>query len=327
MLLSTNFLFAQGSLTFNPLEPEVNDGIVHFTFDLVGGGAEYDLSAEVSFDNGETWDNIPPAYITGDLNNVAPANGIDLHWDAMESFPGQVTDEAVLMITARHVCGTDFTFDYNNSQVTYGTVLIDYGGSVGEKCWMDRNLGASQVATVSDDKEAYGDLFQWGRLEDGHQVREPLTGTTTIQSNDPNPTHNDFIISYPKWYDGTSPDPSDLWQEDGTGINNPCPSGWRVPSADELEAEKDSWNSDNAAGAFESELNWPVGGARNYGSGELNDAGDHGRVWSSTANSDAYGAAFNLSFGSSPDAGINSAVYAFGYSVRCVRDVVRTEDD
>ncbi|WP_372934176.1 hypothetical protein, partial [Mariniphaga sediminis] len=34
------------------------------------------------------------------------------------------------------------------------------------KTWMDRNLGASQVATSSTDIAAYGDLYQWGRAAD-----------------------------------------------------------------------------------------------------------------------------------------------------------------
>lgn len=36
------------------------------------------------------------------------------------------------------------------------------------KVWMDRNLGASQVATSSTDANSYGDLYQWGRAKDGH---------------------------------------------------------------------------------------------------------------------------------------------------------------
>ncbi|MFZ1451482.1 MAG: hypothetical protein WAT20_02205, partial [Ferruginibacter sp.] len=44
------------------------------------------------------------------------------------------------------------------------------------KIWMDRNLGASRVATSSTDDLAYGDLYQWGRLTDGHQNR--TSGTT-----------------------------------------------------------------------------------------------------------------------------------------------------
>ena len=30
------------------------------------------------------------------------------------------------------------------------------------KIWMDKNLGATQVATSSTDAASYGDLYQWG---------------------------------------------------------------------------------------------------------------------------------------------------------------------
>ncbi len=43
------------------------------------------------------------------------------------------------------------------------------------KLWMDRNLGASRVASAYNDSEAYGDLFQLGRLDDGHQDRGSVT--------------------------------------------------------------------------------------------------------------------------------------------------------
>ncbi|MFT7002526.1 MAG: hypothetical protein ACJAVW_003569 [Spirosomataceae bacterium] len=39
------------------------------------------------------------------------------------------------------------------------------------KIWMDRNLGATRVATSSTDAYAYGDLYQWGRATDGHTLR------------------------------------------------------------------------------------------------------------------------------------------------------------
>ena len=59
---------------------------------------------------------------------------------------------------------------------------------------MDRNLGASQVATSSDDAASYGDLYQWGRGTDGHQIRTSAT-TTTLSSADV-PGHGNFILSY-----------------------------------------------------------------------------------------------------------------------------------
>ena len=42
--------------------------------------------------------------------------------------------------------------------------------------WMGRSLGVGQVATGSTGAVAYGDLYQWGRDTEGHEVR---TGSTT----------------------------------------------------------------------------------------------------------------------------------------------------
>ena len=54
------------------------------------------------------------------------------------------------------------------------------------KIWMDRNLGASQVATSSTDANAYGDLYQWGRAADGHESRTSATTSTNATSAVPN---------------------------------------------------------------------------------------------------------------------------------------------
>src|SRR5690554_6304293 len=70
------------------------------------------------------------------------------------------------------------------------TQVVDVTTTTG-KVWMDRNLGASQVATTSTDAAAYGDLYQWGRCFDGHQKR--TSGTTITLSATDTPGHNDFI--------------------------------------------------------------------------------------------------------------------------------------
>ena len=62
--------------------------------------------------------------------------------------------------------------------------------STGE-VWMDRNLGATQVATSSTDTASYGDLYQWGRAADGHERR--TSGTTSTLSTSDTPGHGDFI--------------------------------------------------------------------------------------------------------------------------------------
>jgi hypothetical protein len=46
-----------------------------------------------------------------------------------------------------------------------GTVISPATGRV----WMDRNLGADQVATGPSDAASIGDYYQWGRLADGHE--------------------------------------------------------------------------------------------------------------------------------------------------------------
>jgi len=331
-LLSTNFLSAQGTLTFSPSVPSVTNGLVDFTFDLVGGGAEYDLLVEASFDNGTNWDVIPAADIAGQLSNVAPGN-ISFQWDAMASFTGQVTNDAVLRVTARHVCGTDFTFDYNGTQVTYGTVLIDYGGSVGEKCWMDRNLGAeprpfdpvgTQTNTTTD---LYGDLFQWGRGDDGHQVVDwtssttgDVTPTTTTLSTSDNPGHDYFIINNTHPNDWRETQNNDLWQGEA-GVNNPCPNGWHVATNQELDAERQSWDTNDATGAFDSDLRWPAAGARFDINGNLSSAkvGIHFDVWSSSAGTG--NTALFLTMLSSSGANMVQTGRANGKSVRCIRTV------
>jgi hypothetical protein len=55
------------------------------------------------------------------------------------------------------------------------TTVVEVTNPTTGKTWMDRNLGATQVATSSTDAAAYGDLYQWGRRADGHQCRTSAT--------------------------------------------------------------------------------------------------------------------------------------------------------
>ncbi len=50
---------------------------------------------------------------------------------------------------------------------------------------MDRNLGATQAATSSSDANSYGDLCQWGRGTDGHQIRTSNTNSTLSSADEP----------------------------------------------------------------------------------------------------------------------------------------------
>ena len=180
------------------------------------------------------------------------------------------------------------------------------------KIWMDRNLGASQVATSSTDVASYGDLYQWGRGADCHQIRTPLSTPTTGQSSSSSPGAN-FLIGSLNWYNGTNPD--NLWQG-VSGVNNPCPIGYRIPTEAEWNAESLSWSTKNSAGAFASPLKLPMAGYRDYSDGSLGNVGTDGVYWSSTVSS---ANARSLNFFSSV-AFMNTDARAFGFSVRCLKD-------
>ncbi len=191
--------------------------------------------------------------------------------------------------------------------------IVDVVNPATGKTWMDRNLGASRAATSSTDAEAYGDLYQWGRAADGHQKRNSDT-TSTLSGGD-TPGHGDFILATIPPFDWRSLQNDDLWQG-VNGVNNPCPSGYRLPTAAEWEEEVQSWSSNNAAGAFASPLKLPVAGYRHYSDGSLYLGGSYGGYWSSTVvGSNSRGLGFD-SYG----AHVNIRYRVSGHSVRCIKD-------
>ena len=195
------------------------------------------------------------------------------------------------------------------------TDVVNVTSSTG-KVWMDRNLGAAQAATSSTDESAYGDLYQWGRFADGHQCRTSST-TSTLSSVD-QPTHGDFIIGSSDWL--STPNVN-LWQG-ASGLNNPCPVGYRLPTSTELANEINSWKDAsnnpllNAAGAFASPLKLPLAGYRTYAAGAITGVSSFGFYWSSTV-SGPY--ALNVTF-SSGYAGIYDGTRSDGFSVRCIKN-------
>lgn len=155
----------------------------------------------------------------------------------------------------------------------YGPDEVISGGG---RCWKDRNLGATRVAISEDDDHAYGDLYQWGRIGEGHQNR--TSSMTSIQSLYDVPGHSFFIGGgTPDW---RNPSKNILWQGLG-GINNPCPQGFRIPTIAEWETEIASWDSPDMIGAWKSPLKLVFGGFRYY-DGSILDAGAKGYYWSST---------------------------------------------
>jgi uncharacterized protein (TIGR02145 family) len=198
------------------------------------------------------------------------------------------------------------------------TAVVDITNPATGKIWMDRNLGASRAATSSTDSEAYGDLYQWGRAADGHQKRN--SPVTSILSNSNTPGHNNFItmIYFPA--DWRSPQNTDLWQG-VSGINNPCPIGYRLPTDAEWITEYISWRSDVFGdGTINSPIKLPLAGYRCFNDGSIilnhNELGQVGYYWSSTIENEFSQHLFLYSSGTYTSLDNRGR----GYSVRCIKD-------
>lgn len=186
--------------------------------------------------------------------------------------------------------------------------------------WMDRNLGASWVATSLFDAEAYGDLFQWGRPADGHQSRTSPT-TSTLSDSDV-PGHGSFITTTTLPRDWRVPPNDNLWQG-ALGINNPCPAGFRLPTNTEWETERLSWVTNDPLGAFTSPLKFVLAGGRRYEDGLVIHTGVNGYYWSSTVldtTSSPLDSLSQLLCISGYGAEMCYGYRATGYSVRCIED-------
>jgi uncharacterized protein (TIGR02145 family) len=212
---------------------------------------------------------------------------------------------------------------YNGAPVWTGNAntVVSVVSTTG-KIWMDRNLGATQVATSSTDALAYGSLFQWGRGADNHELitwtsttaGTPVNAATAGTSSSTTPGSS-FLYGSSNWYTGSNPD--DLWQG-VSGTNNPCPTGYRIPTEAEWEAERLSWTGgNNATGAFASPLKLPVAGYRDDSNGSLSAVGSLFFYWSSTVSGTN---ARYLLFSPFDTVSMNAYNRRPGLSVRCIKD-------
>jgi uncharacterized protein (TIGR02145 family)/uncharacterized repeat protein (TIGR02543 family) len=147
----------------------------------------------------------------------------------------------------------------------------------------------------------YGMFYQWNR-----KTGWPSSGSVT-------------------GWDSSTPSGT-VW----SSANDPCPTGWRVPTQAQIQYLRDNASSEwttsggingrrftyNGASIF-----LPASGYRGGSGGSLLNQGGNGYYWSATQ-TDSYGA-WRLSF-SSGYVGVSADDRAYGFSVRCVQAVQYT---
>jgi uncharacterized protein (TIGR02145 family) len=234
---------------------------------------------------------------------------------------------AVTLNTAND--STKVRFTYNGQEVVYGVIISPTTG----KKWLDRNLGAKRTATAVDDYQAYGDMFQWGRPTDGHQLINWTSATAGTQANgvtatlatSDNPGHNNFI-------DGAASSRND-WRSDNnnnrwaTNPQGPCPSGWHVPIKAEWAAEvKAALNGGTGtsgitgpSSAFNLLKLTSVGYRQFTGSsvGQPSHPGERGYYWASSVGNTNYSNYMDFGDGY---AEVSYQERSCGSAIRCIHD-------
>ena len=213
------------------------------------------------------------------------------------------------------------TFTYNGQAVTYGIITSTHTG----RQWLDRNLGAPYAARTYNDWRNMGDLFQWGRKADGHQLiirgatnltTTAVHGTTTTLSAADDPANALFITPVRAPFDWRAPQNDNLWIPTG-GVNNVCPAGWHVPAADEWDAEQFS----SLTNAF-NQLLITTAGSRES-DGVIQGTHVTGGYWTSSlipdnTNTSTLGRTYNFFTSGAPQPSSNAKATA--HSVRCIKD-------
>ncbi|WP_396171068.1 hypothetical protein [Flavobacterium sp.] len=211
---------------------------------------------------------------------------------------------------------------------TTPTEVVEITDAISGKIWMDRNLGASRAATSATDFYAYGCLYQWGRGNDGHASINwtsgtggtPANGATSTLASLASPGNSLFIMKTGGSYDWLITQNSNLWQPTNL-INNPCPSGYRVPTSAEYNTLITNKGITNSSTAYSSTLKFIMAGTRYDTTAALASIGSLGLYWSTTTIS--FGLFYTdnvLEFSSSAITAYKTSLgRARGKSIRCIK--------
>ena len=215
--------------------------------------------------------------------------------------------------------------------ILYGTDTLILVRAAEGNVWLQQNLGSTAVASVANVSTSYGYLYQWGRWDDGHQLRtSATTQVTVLPMNDPSGLGTGSPLFFTgtdalHWWSGGAG--TDSWQ--GTVANaangiDPCSvlgPDWQLPTrtewVDVLAAEGITGLSSGLA----SNLRLPPAGSRLALTGTLINEGLYGNYWSSTP-SGIYAKDLTIGDGfANPD---DDAYRGYGMSCRCLNKNLHT---
>jgi len=196
------------------------------------------------------------------------------------------------------VINDDYSRGISHNGISYGFMV----SSDSNKTWLDRNLGAEANCSTSTDTQCFGWLYQWGRGNDGHQLRNSTLQNGTAIDFDSN--NSSFIYGISDWLNNTLDQNGSIRQSNYSKVNGEsiCPKEFRVPTIEEL--------SNETYGV----LNFPKAGIRNYAGGDL-DRDYEGYILSNTI-----GKHLLVEFNKHSQIVKSDKTKADGLSVRCIED-------
>ena len=288
-----------------PFSPPPVEGIhisgptaIVWNWNSVDGAIGYKWSATNNYSTATDMATATSKYETGLTNNTSYTRYTWAYNGCGYSSPVSLTQTTIVSLT----CGSSITINHVAGNVAPVTKTVTYDivtniPGLPSVCWISRNLGASQQATiVSDDTEASaGWYFQFNRKQGYQYISSRIPTSTWISS----------ISESSDWI----------------AANDPCAielgTGWRIPTNTEWTNVDAGGNWTNWNGPFGSALKLHAAGDVRDSDGSLYNRGSVGYYWSSTQYAANTGG--SLPFNSSSSL-TGSNFKAYGFSVRCLRD-------
>ncbi len=87
-------------------------GLDDIYFTLSGTANAYYISAEASFNGGNTFTPIPAGFLTGDTGPISPGTGKHIIWNGLQSFPNTYSTQALVKLTATIIPLSLFSDDF-----------------------------------------------------------------------------------------------------------------------------------------------------------------------------------------------------------------------